>query len=77
MAVSITIRNVSDQTRDVLAARAASSGRSLQEYLSTELQRMAANPSLEDWLAEARDFADSVVPVTPGEFLADIEADRR
>ena len=38
---SITIRNVPEETRDELAARAARSGRSLQEYLRGELIRMA------------------------------------
>jgi plasmid stability protein len=37
MSVSITIRDVPDETRDELAARAARSGRSLQEYLRLEL----------------------------------------
>lgn len=37
MPVSITIRDVPDDTRDELAARAARSGRSLQEYLRLEL----------------------------------------
>ena len=34
---SITIRNFPDAARDELASRVASSGRSLQEYLRSEL----------------------------------------
>jgi plasmid stability protein len=41
MPVAITIRNVPEETRDELAARAAASGRSLQEYLREELIRLA------------------------------------
>ena len=41
---TITIRNVPDQARDELAARAASSGRSLQEYLRGELIELARRP---------------------------------
>ncbi len=41
---SITIRNVPEETRNELAARAASSGRSLQEYLRGELINMASKP---------------------------------
>lgn len=41
---SITIRDVPDEARDELAARAAGSGRSLQEYLRQELIELAARP---------------------------------
>jgi antitoxin FitA len=44
MAKSITIRDVPGQTRDELAARAASSGRSLQEYLRAQLIDLARRP---------------------------------
>lgn len=77
MSVSITIRHVPDSTRDVLAARAASSGRSLQEYLVAELQRLASQPSVEDWLARAKEFADERRPLSVPGLLENIEADRR
>lgn len=41
---SVTIRDVPDDTRDELAARAARSGRSLQEYLRLELIELARRP---------------------------------
>lgn len=41
---SVTIRDVPDETRDELAARAARSGRSLQEYLRLELIELARRP---------------------------------
>ena len=47
MATSITIRNVPDETRDELAARAALSGRSLQEYLRARLVELARQPDAE------------------------------
>lgn len=52
---SITIRNVSDDTRNVLAARAASSGKSLQEYLRAELTELAAKPTMAEWVARVRE----------------------
>jgi hypothetical protein len=55
--VSITIRHVSDTTRDRLAERASRTGKSLQEYLSGELERLAAEPSVDDWITSARTFA--------------------
>lgn len=51
MPVSITIRNVPGRTRDELAARAARSGRSLQEYLRRELISLADRPDVESLLA--------------------------
>lgn len=59
MAVTITIRAVPDDVRDELAGRAARSGRSLQEYLSLELRRLAATPSAAEALARARLSAGS------------------
>ncbi len=49
--VSITIRNVPEETRDELAARAARSGRSLQEFLRGELITMASKPDMPTVLA--------------------------
>jgi antitoxin FitA len=44
---SITVRDVPDSARDELAARAAPSGRSLQEYLRKELIDLASRPDPE------------------------------
>ncbi|HZV51177.1 MAG TPA: hypothetical protein VFD49_15605 [Candidatus Dormibacteraeota bacterium] len=54
MAVSITVRNVPEHVRDELAARAARSGRSLQEYLLGLLVEMAERPSMDEVIARAR-----------------------
>lgn len=77
MPVSITIRHVPDRTRDVLAERAERSGRSLQEYLIAELQRLADQPALEDWLADARASAHAQPPLDVGDILNGLDADRR
>lgn len=52
--VAITIRNIPTEIRDELAARAARSGRSLQEYLAAELAEMASRPTPADVLWNAR-----------------------
>jgi antitoxin FitA len=44
MPISITVRNVPEKARDVLAARAAAGGRSLQEYLRAQLVELASRP---------------------------------
>jgi plasmid stability protein len=45
MPVSMTIRDVPDETRAELAARAARAGQSLQEYVRGQLMALAARPS--------------------------------
>ena len=75
---AITIRNVPDHVRDELAARAARSGRSLQEYLLGELQDLAAVPDPDDWLARVRATARARgADLTVAELVADKDDDRR
>jgi plasmid stability protein len=45
MPVSMTIRDVPEETRTELAARAARAGQSLQEYVRGQLVAMAQRPS--------------------------------
>jgi antitoxin FitA len=55
VAKSITIRDVPDKARDELAARAARSGRSLQEYLRAQLIELSNRPDVETVLARIRE----------------------
>ena len=55
MTKSITIRDVPEATRDELAARAASTGRSLQEYLRAHLIELASRPEPAALLARIRE----------------------
>jgi plasmid stability protein len=77
MPVSITIRDVPNETRDELAARAARAGQSLQEFLSATLRELAEKPDLNTALAEIRARARTFPPVTTQEILDAIDADRR
>jgi antitoxin FitA len=52
---SITIRNVPSDVHDELAARAARSGQSLQEYLLATLTHLAGRPDVRTVLERARD----------------------
>jgi plasmid stability protein len=54
---SITVRNVPDDVRDELAARAARAGKSLQEHLRGELIELARRPSVDELLAATRERA--------------------
>jgi plasmid stability protein len=51
---SITVRDVPNEVRDELAARAARAGRSLQEHLRAELIELARKPTVDEILARAR-----------------------
>jgi antitoxin FitA len=78
MSTSITIRDVPDDTRDELAARAALTGRSLQEYLRSRLVELARQPEAETLLAriQARKSATgSMLP--PERILTHLDEDRR
>lgn len=63
MPISITIRSVPDDVRDELAARAARSGRSLQEYLVYELTRIAGKRTVDDVIDGIRRRAEHFPPL--------------
>ena len=78
MAIQITIRHIPEKVRDELAARAALRGKSMQEYLREELERLAARPSVDAWLEQVRRRKRASQPrVTGGQILKERDADRR
>jgi plasmid stability protein len=78
MSVSITIRDVPDETRDELAARAAVSGRSLQEYLRTKLIELARQPDADTLIARIRSRkAVTGSSLSADRILAHRDVDRR
>lgn len=76
MPVNITIRNVPDEVRDELAARAARSGRSLQEFLSAEFVRIASTPSAAEAAVRARLGASVNPALTADEIVAAVHEGR-
>jgi plasmid stability protein len=75
---SVTIRSVPDAVRDELAARAARSGRSLQEYLLGQLVELAARPDLDAAVEPARARVQaSRTTVAVDDILAARDTDRR
>jgi len=78
MSVQITIRDMPDAARDELAARAALQGKSMQEYLPVELERLAARPPVEKVLERIRERKAIVgTRLSPEEILAHRDASRR
>jgi plasmid stability protein len=75
---SVTIRDVPEETRAELAARAARSGRSLQEYLRAQLIELARRPDATALVARIRDRkARTGTMLPPERILAHRDADRR
>lgn len=75
---AITVRNVPDEIRDELAARAAATGRSLQEYLRNQLIELARRPDPDVLLAQIRErkrLAGSELPAR--KVLDHLGAERR
>lgn len=76
--IAITVRDVPDDVRDELAARAARAGKSLQEYLRGMLVEVAGRPPVEDVIARARARIDATGSRADAEsILAARDADRR
>ena len=78
MSIQITIRDVPERVRDELAARAASQGRSMQEFLRAELERIASRPSVKTWMEQVRRRKRATqTRLTADQILAGRDADRR
>jgi plasmid stability protein len=78
MAVAITVRDVPDNVRDELAARASRAHQSLQEYLRSMLIDSAARPPVGDVIARARARVEVTgSTVSAASILAARDADRR
>ena len=77
MPVQITIRGVSEEVRDELAARAVFQRQSMQEFLRCELERIASRPSVGAWLQGVRNRKEAAeTRVQPSSILRARDADR-
>jgi plasmid stability protein len=75
---SITVRDIPDEARDELAARAARSGRSLQEYLRLQLIALTRRPEPEAFAAAVRERKRNTGSTFSAEdILTARDADRR
>jgi hypothetical protein len=62
MPKTIQIRDVDDEVYAALSRRAAESGLTVPELLRREAARLAARPTMEEWLARTRRRPSSVTP---------------
>ena len=78
MSVAITVRDVPDDVRNELAARAARAGQSLQEYVRLMLVESASHEAAADVIARARArVAATGTRLSAESILATRDADRR
>ena len=78
MPVSMTIRDVPDETRAELAARAARAGQSLQEYVRTQLVALARRPSADALWDRVQRRVQATGSRLSGDVILDLrDADRR
>lgn len=74
---SITIRDVPADVRDKLAARAATEGRSMQQYLVKELTRLVDRPTNREIFERANRRARRAgLDITSEEILEALKGDR-
>lgn len=74
----MTVRDVPNEVRDELAARAARAGQSLQEYLRTLLVATTERPAVGDVIARARSrVAATGTTASITDILSARDADRR
>jgi antitoxin FitA len=78
MPVSMTIRDVPDETRAELAARAARAGQSLQEYVRGQLVALAQRPSPDVLWDRVQHRVLATGSALPAESILELrDADRR
>lgn len=76
MPVAITIRNVPDEVRNELAARAAAKGWSLQEFMLNELVELSKRPDRQALVARIERRLDGTT-LTASQLLAISDSERR
>lgn len=72
---NVLIRDLDPGVHSVLTARAEERGQSLQQYLSAELARIAARPTLSEFLS-GRARQPEVTTLTPESIVAAVHEGR-
>jgi antitoxin FitA len=73
----VQVRDVPIEVHDVLVQRAEAAGQSLQQYLSAELARLAATPTLDEMLDRIDTFAKGHMSGADAVSALRAERDRR
>lgn len=75
---NVLIRDLDSDVHAVLAARAAAHGQSLQQYLTSELSRLASRPSLPEFIDDlaARPARTPIAPDAVVQAIRDGRSER-
>jgi len=76
VAKNIQIRNVPDSVHEVYKRRAAAAGKSLQEYLLSDLTAGAGRPTMQEWLDRIAGIDRTGSTVSMEDIVADIRRHR-
>lgn len=74
---TLQVRNVPEDVRRTLKARAASSGKSLSEYVLGELEKLAERPTLDELTERIRARGSYEPGRSAADVLAEARAERR
>ena len=75
---TIQVRDISETAYEVIRRRSRAAGQSIQSYMRSEVERMAATPDRTELFEQIRlHVADQGIAVDSNELLADLESDRR
>ena len=72
----IQIRNVPDDVHQRLKEQAASSGRSLSDYLKEEVTRLAELPTMAEWVRMVRSRKRTPIGISGAELIRQSRAER-
>ena len=75
MPKTVQIRDIDDDTYAALAIRAAAQGLSVPEYLRREIARLAARPTISEWLDRTRGRRLQTKPSDPVAVLDEIRGE--
>lgn len=75
MPKTIQIRDVDDDTYEALARQAAEAGMSVPELLRQEASRLAARPSVREWLERTRRRPSTITTAEVTEALDELRGD--
>jgi CubicO group peptidase (beta-lactamase class C family) len=76
MSKMMQIRDVPDRVHSVLKARAAREGMSLSDFIKRELERVAARPSMREWLDGTRQAKPIPTKMSPAQVMRDLRDSR-
>ena len=77
MSKVIQIRNAPERVHSKLATRAAREGMNLSGYLKKGLERIAARPTMREWLERSRKMKPIPVKRSTAEVLRELREGRR